>query len=772
MVNTAIVSIQNLNYFFGEGSLKNQVLYDINLEIKPREFVILTGPSGSGKSTLLSLVGCLRSVGDGSLKILGQELNDASNEQRIQMRRNFGYITQSSNLLGFLKAWQNVQMSLELQPHLSRRELYDRSVAILEAVGLGDRINYYPDNLSGGQRQRVAIASALVSQPKLVLADEPTAALDKVSGRNAVALMQRLAKEQGSAILMVTHDNRILDLADRIINVEDGKLGFALNQEISLALPGFDETLLEKAETQPLVLTYSPGEVLVRQGDIADRFYILLEGNVEIFQENPNQPPQFLRRLGRGDYFGEVGLLQGGKRTATVQAAIDSEAKVVVVEKELFQLMINESELTSTDIARRLHQRVMTSRLTQVLPNLDLSQIEEAVAQVEILRYGPNSNIVQAGDRAQRFYLIAKGRVEILTSDTKDEETRSYILSTGGYFGEKELVTGQPYTLTARVMQDSEAEVMVLPGQVFLRLIRSSQTSQTEVATAVRDRLMSSESVPKSEPVSYQLDGTFKPNIADSLLNLDPTILAQAKTNPTIKTYDAGETIVQQGDTATEFYMILMGTVEVWQEFSDRPSQFLRQIRSGEYFSELGLLQGGTRTATVRAIASEGVAVMVISEDLFRLLLSHSQLTYTDVAYRLQEGIITNYMLASLPNLNLAEIAEVATHVKVRRYGANSTIVQQGDLADAFYLVAEGQAECFTQGSKLQKTLQVGDYFGASESIDRQEYPFTVCTSSDTKVEMLILDRESFYKLLVESKASPEEVAEVLKHRLIGSQSE
>lgn len=205
--------------------MKKQILFDINLEINAGEFVILTGPSGSGKSTLLSLIGCLRSVQSGNLKLLGEELNGSTEEQRIQMRRQLGFITQSSNLLRFLTARQNVQMSLEFQTRLSAKEMFERSVAALEAVGLCDHIHAYPNNLSGGQHQRVAIASALVSRPKLILADEPTAALDSVTGRNVVELMQQLAKEQGSAILMVTHDNRILDLADRIINLEDGRLG-------------------------------------------------------------------------------------------------------------------------------------------------------------------------------------------------------------------------------------------------------------------------------------------------------------------------------------------------------------------------------------------------------------------------------------------------------------------------------------------------------------------------------------------------------------------
>ncbi|MBD2541966.1 DevA family ABC transporter ATP-binding protein [Coleofasciculus sp. FACHB-SPT36] len=224
MLQEPIVAIKNLNYYFGKGSLRKQILFDINLEMQPGEITIMTGPSGSGKTTLLTLMGSLRSPQEGSLKVLGQELIGASKSQMVQVRRHIGYIFQAHNLLKCLTARQNVQMSVELHRHIPSQEAATRSAAMLEAVGLGDRINYYPENLSGGQKQRVAIARALVSHPKLVLADEPTAALDSKSGRDVVELMQRLAKEQGCTILMVTHDNRILDVADRIIHMEDGRL--------------------------------------------------------------------------------------------------------------------------------------------------------------------------------------------------------------------------------------------------------------------------------------------------------------------------------------------------------------------------------------------------------------------------------------------------------------------------------------------------------------------------------------------------------------------
>ena len=224
MSSNHVVAIQNLNHAFGKGELRKPVLLDVDLDIYAGEIVIMTGPSGSGKTTLLTLLGGLRSVQSGSVNILGQELYGASKNQLVKVRNQIGFIFQSHNLLSCLTVEQNVRMSLRLHQDIDFEQRNTMTKDILEAVGLGDRVNFYPDSLSGGQQQRVAIARALVSQPQLVLADEPTAALDSKSGRNVVEIMQQLAKEQGCTILLVTHDNRILDIADRIIHMEDGRL--------------------------------------------------------------------------------------------------------------------------------------------------------------------------------------------------------------------------------------------------------------------------------------------------------------------------------------------------------------------------------------------------------------------------------------------------------------------------------------------------------------------------------------------------------------------
>ena len=225
-----VISLQNVNHWFGSGDSRKHALKDITLDIYPGQIVICTGPSGSGKTTLLTMLGGLRSCQDGSLKILGQELNGASKEQLADLRLNVGFIFQAHNLMMFLNARRNVRLSLELHDRFYDQNMDQLATTMLEKVGLGDRVEYMPANLSGGQRQRVAIARALVSQPKILLGDEPTAALDKESGRTVVELMQQLAREQNTTIIMVTHDNKILDVADRIIIVEDGRLATAEQQ--------------------------------------------------------------------------------------------------------------------------------------------------------------------------------------------------------------------------------------------------------------------------------------------------------------------------------------------------------------------------------------------------------------------------------------------------------------------------------------------------------------------------------------------------------------
>ena len=223
MAADAPIVLEDVSYIFGKGALQKQILFDISTQIQAGEICILTGPSGSGKTTLLTLIGALRSAQKGCVRVLDQELNNASEKALIKVRRQIGYIFQTHNLLDSLTIHQNVQMALQLGG-IKKKEASNRISAVLDRVGLGEHESKYPGQLSGGQKQRAGIARALVNRPRVVLADEPTASLDKQSGRDVVELIQELAREDGAAVILVTHDNRILDVADRILHLEDGRM--------------------------------------------------------------------------------------------------------------------------------------------------------------------------------------------------------------------------------------------------------------------------------------------------------------------------------------------------------------------------------------------------------------------------------------------------------------------------------------------------------------------------------------------------------------------
>jgi putative ABC transport system ATP-binding protein len=220
----APIVVRGLEHWFGEGEAKKQVLFDVDLVLQPGKLTVLLGASGSGKTTLLTLMGCLRRVQQGSLTLLGTELAGAAEDVLVQCRRRLGFIFQAHNLHDSLTAMQNVRMGLEVHGPAATAQWESAAAHLLGLLGLRERLNYLPGNLSGGQKQRVAIARALVGNPDIVFADEPTAALDKESALNVVTLLKRLGAERGTTTLMVTHDSKIMSLADRVVTMEDGRI--------------------------------------------------------------------------------------------------------------------------------------------------------------------------------------------------------------------------------------------------------------------------------------------------------------------------------------------------------------------------------------------------------------------------------------------------------------------------------------------------------------------------------------------------------------------
>jgi putative ABC transport system ATP-binding protein len=223
-MNSTIVT-QNLNHWFGEGDARWQALHEISLEVHQGCLTVLSGPSGCGKSTLLTLMGSLRRVQEGSVQLLGTELKGADAAKQQAMRRRIGVIFQAHNLHDSLSATQNVLMGLHVHGRGGDAELQQAAAEhLLTILGLGNRLNHLPAKLSGGEKQRVAIARALVSNPEVVLADEPTAALDSPSALFVVQMLKALGRERGVTSVMITHDERILQLADKVLLMQDGRL--------------------------------------------------------------------------------------------------------------------------------------------------------------------------------------------------------------------------------------------------------------------------------------------------------------------------------------------------------------------------------------------------------------------------------------------------------------------------------------------------------------------------------------------------------------------
>ena len=325
-----VLRVEGLNHYYGEGEARNQVLFNNNIEVPAGQLVVMTGPSGAGKTTLLGLIGALRSVREGTIEVLGRDLSRLAAGDLVDVRRDIGFIFQMHNLFDALSAFENVKMAAQLGD-APKAELWRRGTGILQRLGLGHRIGYKPRFLSGGERQRVAIGRALVNRPRLVLADEPTAALDRESTMNVIRLLKQTAVEDGAAVMMVTHDHRIIDAADRLVHMVDGRIMSDVVLHDALRICEFLRPIELFKTLTPRQLTdvaekmskrhYDAGETIIRKGDLGTEFFLVSDGEVEVIRAD-----QEVARLAAGSFFGEVALISGEPRNATVVArtAVDT----------------------------------------------------------------------------------------------------------------------------------------------------------------------------------------------------------------------------------------------------------------------------------------------------------------------------------------------------------------------------------------------------------------------------------------------------------------
>jgi putative ABC transport system ATP-binding protein len=338
MASLRAVQARGVNYGFGSGETRTQVLFDIELEIGRGEVMILTGPSGSGKTTLLTLIGTLRRVQDGSLVVLGRELAVMDSARQVQLRREVGFIFQHHNLFSSLTALENVRMATGLAAAVEGAEAHRRCTSILDELGLGGRVDYLPARLSGGQRQRVAIARALVNQPSLVLADEPTAALDAASGETVMRLLGKMSSGPAqTTVVIVTHDKRLLDRADRIVNMVNGRVVSNVRpkelvrilkvlQQVT-ELEGLGDQTLTRIAERMTIERRRPGDTVVQEGTVGDKIYNISEGVAEAFIDG-----QRVRELTVGQYFGVITAVTHRTIPETVRAKTSLELFVLGAE--------------------------------------------------------------------------------------------------------------------------------------------------------------------------------------------------------------------------------------------------------------------------------------------------------------------------------------------------------------------------------------------------------------------------------------------------------
>ncbi len=353
------VSIRGLSYWYGAGVNKAPALTDIDLEVDRGEVVILTGPSGSGKTTLLTVIGALRRVDEGEVRVLGRDVGGLDHSGQVALRRDVGFIFQFHNLFDSLTAIENVRMATALKP-APVAEMNRRCEAILTRLGMADRMDHLPSQLSGGQNQRVAIARALVNQPELVLADEPTASLDADSGQEVLTVLHELANGPSrTTVVIVTHDQRVLDRADRIVNLVSGRIVSNVRTDRAVRIVGMLERLPRCAGLSPSTMTRiaermtaesrAPGEVIVREGELGNQLYLINQGTADATSQG--QPP---RQLMSGDAFGQITEFSDKRVGETVSARTPLE--LFVLTHDAFEQVLR----TDKDLAQRVKLHLMT----------------------------------------------------------------------------------------------------------------------------------------------------------------------------------------------------------------------------------------------------------------------------------------------------------------------------------------------------------------------------------------------------------------------------
>jgi ABC-type lipoprotein export system ATPase subunit len=357
--NQHLIELRNVikNYETAAGPV--MVLKGINLQIDEGEFVAVIGKSGSGKSTLLNMLTGIDRPTSGEVLIGDTAVHTLSEGQMAVWRgRNIGIVFQFFQLLPTLTVVENLMLPMDFCNLYTNREREERAMALLEQVELAEHAGKLPTALSGGEQQRVAIARALANDPPIIVADEPTGNLDSQTSASIFRLFERLV-EQGKTILMVTHDADLARRVTRTVILSDGEI---IDEYLTRIFPALTEEQLIQATRHLEHQRYAPGSIIIGEGGSPDKFYLITKGYVEVILQEPDGQKLVVSQIRKGQYFGEIELLHGGRHIATIRAAHDTEVEVATLDRETFDRLMAESEPTRTELDRVAHERMAQNK--------------------------------------------------------------------------------------------------------------------------------------------------------------------------------------------------------------------------------------------------------------------------------------------------------------------------------------------------------------------------------------------------------------------------
>lgn len=458
-------------------------LKNVDLQVNAGEFAAVIGKSGSGKSTLINMITGIDRPTLGEVLVDNTPIHKLNEDQMAMWRgRSLGVIFQFFQLLPTLTLLENVMLPMELCNTYPRAERAERAMYLLELVGLEDQAHKFPSAVSGGQQQRVAISRALANDPEVLVADEPTGSLDSKTSDSIFRLFEDFVN-QGRTILMVTHDTDLSSRASRVIFIADGEI---TDQYVTQALPSLSKEEQVKVMSKLESVTYPPGSVIIRQGDPANEFYIIVRGEVEVVTHHPSGEEIVVGRLGEGQYFGEMGLMEGGTRTATVRATPDSNVVLMQLDRDSFSSLMRDSKMTNQGVAHLIRQRTMSLSMSQL--GLEAEQLVDLESKYELLAYEPGEIIIRPGDPADKFFIVTQGQVEVVDHRPDGDDVIVARLTSGDYFGEMGLLRGGKRIQMVRAAAGEAVEVAVIDRQTFSDLIENSRLMKTELAKIVARR--------------------------------------------------------------------------------------------------------------------------------------------------------------------------------------------------------------------------------------------------------------------------------------------